>query len=40
MEIDDLKLLRKEGAVTEDALVFREGESQWRKFKDFPELVK
>jgi hypothetical protein len=31
----DLKLMRKDGLITDDAPVLREGDSQWRTYRDF-----
>ena len=34
-DASDLKLMRKDGLITDDTPVLREGESQWRKFRDY-----
>ena len=31
----DLRMMRKDGLVTDDTPVLREGETQWRKFRDY-----
>jgi hypothetical protein len=38
IEAADLKLMRQDGLITADMPVLREGESQWRRFGDYPEL--
>jgi hypothetical protein len=35
VDASDLRLMRKDGLITDDTPVFREGESQWRKFRDY-----
>jgi hypothetical protein len=36
----DLKLMRKDGLITDDTAVLRVGESQWRKFRDYLALAR
>ena len=35
VEAGDLRMMRKDGLVTEDTPVLREGESKWRRFRDY-----
>ena len=34
VDASDLRMMRKDGLVTDDTPVLREGESDWRKFRD------
>lgn len=38
VEASDLRMMRKDGLITEDAPVLREGEAEWRKFRDYAAL--
>ncbi len=35
VEASDLRLMRKDGLITDDTPVLREGESEWRRFRDY-----
>ncbi len=35
VDANDLKLMRQDGLVTDETLVIREGESQWRSYGDY-----
>lgn len=35
VDATDLRMMRKDGLVTDDTPVLREGETQWRKFRDY-----
>jgi hypothetical protein len=35
VDATDLRMMRKDGLITEDTPVLREGETQWRVFKDY-----
>jgi hypothetical protein len=38
VDASDLRMMRKDGIITDDVLVLREGEKQWHKFRDYLEL--
>lgn len=40
MDASDLKLLREDNLITDDTLMIREGESEWRSFRDYFPLNK
>ena len=40
VDASDLRLLRKDGLVTDDTPVLREGDSQWRRFRDYLALTR
>jgi hypothetical protein len=35
VDASDLRMMRKDGLITDDTPVIREGESQWRQFRDY-----
>jgi hypothetical protein len=35
VDASDLRLMRKDGLITDDTPVLRDGESQWRRFRDY-----
>ena len=39
VDTNDLKMMRKDGLVTEETPVLREGESEWRKYQDYASLM-
>jgi predicted lipid-binding transport protein (Tim44 family) len=38
VDASDLRMMRKDGLITEDIPVLRDGETQWRRFVDYLEL--
>jgi hypothetical protein len=38
VEASDLRMMRKDGIITDDILVLREGEKQWHRYGDYLEL--
>ena len=36
----ELKKFRSDGVITDDTQVFREGDSQWRAYREFPDFVR
>lgn len=38
VDASDLRLMRQDGLITDDTLVIREGESEWRTFRDYLSL--
>jgi hypothetical protein len=35
VDASDLRMMRKDGLITDDTPVFREGEAEWRRFRDY-----
>jgi hypothetical protein len=35
VDASDLRMMRKDGLITDDTPVFREGEAEWRSFRDY-----
>jgi hypothetical protein len=40
VDTSDLRMMRKDGLITDDTAVIREGESQWRQFRDYLALTR
>ena len=40
VDATDLRMMRKDGLITDDTAVLREGETEWRKFRDYLALIR
>jgi hypothetical protein len=40
VDANDLRMMRKDGLITDDTAVLREGETEWRKFRDYLALIR